>query len=267
MSAVGIGVQKFSGGRVIERTVGTIKRNFKDFALLALILLGLPSLLLQWANLSFGGAANLVLARGGAMFFGGILTGVCSLLAYAAIVRGAVADLNGRRTPVPELLSGAVQSILPLLAVAICWFIAVVIGTALLVVPGLILMTMWAVLIPVQVVEKPAGLGAFARSGALTRGNRWAIFGLGLLYFVVVMVISGTVTATLAASVGASFITSRLGAPGAALGPELYLGLALSAAVSSLLSMVGAVFGAALYFELRSAKEGLAPRDLASVFE
>ena len=267
MSAVGIGVQKFSGGRVIERTVGTVKRNFKDFSLLALILLGLPSLLLQWVNLSFGGDANLVLARGGVMFLGGILTGVCSLLAYAAIIRGAVADLNGRRTPVPELLSGAVQSILPLLAVAICWFIAIVIGMGLLIVPGLILITMWAVLIPVQVVEKPAGLGAFARSSALTRGNRWAIFGLGLLYFVFLMIVSGALTGVLVASIGPSFIASRFGAPSAAFGPQLYLGLAFSAAVSSLLSMVGAVFGAALYFELRAAKEGLAPRDLASVFE
>ena len=56
------------------------------------------------------------------------------------------------------------------------------IGAALLlVVPALYLLTMWAVLLPVVVVERPGAFDAFGRSRQLVRGNGWKVFGIILL--------------------------------------------------------------------------------------
>jgi hypothetical protein len=266
MSAVDLGVQRFSGGRVVERTVAVVKRNFGSFSLLALILMGLPGLLFQLGNLINAQSPGFVSTTGFSLLgVGGLIGLFTTLLAYAAIIRGAVADLNGRKLSIGELLSGGAQSILPLLGVSICAVIALMFAFMLFLIPGLILLTIWAVIIPVQVIERPSGLGAFGRSGALTRGHRWKVFGLGFLYVVVFSVLGVALGGVLAA-LGMGGLSLALPG-GGGIGSINYVVGAVSAAVNAVLTMIGTVFGSVLYFELRAAKEGLAPRDLASVFE
>lgn len=53
---------------------------------------------------------------------------------------------------------------------------AEVIALFLLVVPGLILFTIWSVFAPVVVLEHPSGLLALGRSRDLVRGNGWRVF-------------------------------------------------------------------------------------------
>jgi hypothetical protein len=65
-----------------------------------------------------------------------------------------------------------------------------VIGFLLLVIPGLVLITVWSVAAPVVVVERPPGLKALARSRQLVRGSGWQVFGVILLLDVVVGVLT-----------------------------------------------------------------------------
>jgi hypothetical protein len=51
----------------------------------------------------------------------------------------------------------------------------------LFVVPGLILLTIWAVIAPVIVVEGSSALDAFGRSRALVRGHGWTVFAIVLI--------------------------------------------------------------------------------------
>jgi hypothetical protein len=51
----------------------------------------------------------------------------------------------------------------------------------LLIVPGLILLTIWAVIAPVIVIEQTGALDAFGRSRALVRGYGWTVFGIVLV--------------------------------------------------------------------------------------
>jgi hypothetical protein len=58
-------------------------------------------------------------------------------------------------------------------------------GFLALIVPGLILITIWAVVAPAIVVENQGVIDAFGRSRELVRGNGWNVFFAVLLAFLI----------------------------------------------------------------------------------
>jgi hypothetical protein len=102
---------------------------------------------------------------------------ISSALVQAALVH-AVHDIRDGRA---DLTVGAtVQAARPVVgrvAVAsILAGVAIGVGLVLLIVPGLILFTLWAVIVPVLVLER-VGVGAcFGRSMELVRGHGWQVF-------------------------------------------------------------------------------------------
>jgi len=68
--------------------------------------------------------------------------------------------------------------------------IAIGIGFLLLIVPGLIVLTLWIFVIPAIVLEN-RGIGeAFGRSRELVRGNGWSVFGVIVLTFILLLGVS-----------------------------------------------------------------------------
>ena len=91
-------------------------------------------------------------------------------------VRDGRADLSLAQTferVRPRVASIAVAGILAGLGIAI--------GLVLLIVPGLVLVTWWAVIVPVIVLEKKGAGESFARSRELVRGHGWQVFGVVVL--------------------------------------------------------------------------------------
>src|ERR1700685_1719298 len=81
-------------------------------------------------------------------------------------VRDGHADLSIRQTvneALPFLASVAGASILA--------GIAITIGLVLIIVPGLFLITIWAVIVPVIIIERSGALASFGRSRQLVRGH------------------------------------------------------------------------------------------------
>ena len=95
-------------------------------------------------------------------------------------VRDGRADLS-----VGETLSRVRPRLNTLGAAGILAAIGIVIGLALLIVPGLVLATWWLLIVPVIMLEGRGVLGAFRRSRELVRGNGWNVFGLIVLTFVI----------------------------------------------------------------------------------
>ncbi len=88
----------------------------------------------------------------------------------------------------------AVQSRLPaVIAAGVLAAIAIGIGFVLLVVPGLFLLTIWSMLVPVIVIEKVSAGDAFSRSREVVRGNGWDVFGLIVIVAIAVAVASGVI--------------------------------------------------------------------------
>jgi hypothetical protein len=103
----------------------------------------------------------------------------------------------------------------------------------LLISPGLFLIVIWSVVAPVTVLERPGVFAAFARSRQLVRGNEWNVFGVILIVFLAVAVIS----------IAAGLASAGLGSVGRALVQWL-----VNAAVAPITALSASV----LYFELRS---------------
>src|SRR5258708_10415596 len=140
----------------------------------------------------FTGILSTVLLKSGSGL--GLLAELIGLIAtwlYTGMVVQLVADVQaGRRDAAPGQLLRSVAPVLgSLVRVAVVAGILIVIGFVLIIVPGLILLTIWSVAVPAVVIERPPGLAALGRSRELVRGNGWQVFGgILVLYFLVLVV-------------------------------------------------------------------------------
>jgi hypothetical protein len=214
-----LGVQTISPGAVVSRIWDIYRDQFAVLFGTALILFALEFVVLLLVP-----GASIALAI---LFFAlGVL--------YQGIVVELVQDIqDGRRDhSIGDLIRSVEPVFWPLVTVSILFGLALAIGFILLIIPGLILMVIWSVVAPVTVLERPGPFAAFGRSRELVRGNGWQVFGVIVLVFVAVVVIS----------VAAGLIASSLGSLGGAL---------VQWAINAALAPVTALSASVLYFELR----------------
>src|SRR3954454_5036252 len=139
---------------------------------------------------------------------------------YGGMVVNLVRDVqDGRRDhSTGELFPSVTPVLLPLLGLAIVAGIAIAIGFVLLIIPGLILLTIWAVAAPVMVIEHPGVFTALGRSRDLVRGYGWPVFGtivLAALIDLAVNIVAGLVASGLsdAGTAVVNWIAATLTAP------------------------------------------------------
>lgn len=130
---------------------------------------------------------------------------------YTGFVVRLVQDVrDGRRDmSVGELFSSAAPAIGPLIIWSILAGIAIGIGFLLLIVPGLILMTIWAVGAPAIVAEDCGPIEAFGRSFELVRGQAWTVFGVLVCVFLIMLaasIIAGLIGAAIGGVAGAIIV-------------------------------------------------------------
>jgi hypothetical protein len=168
---------------------------------------------------------------------------------YQGMVVQLVADVqDGRRdASVEDLFRSVTGVVVPLILVGLLAGLGIALGLALLIVPGLFLLTIWAVVAPVVVLERPGVIEAFGRSRELVRGNGWQVFFVIVVFFVILLVVSAI-----------------LGGIGAALGD---VGSVIADIVGSVLAApLVALAAAVLYFQLRGARgETAAPERAVGV--
>jgi hypothetical protein len=240
----------FRIGDVLGRSFSILGRNFVPFVILSGIA-SLPYLYLFWtlsvvsatpaASLSPAAAQKLI-----ASFVLPIVVGASlKILTQAIIVNGAFQDMRDHKVSIGQSLSVGLARILPVLGLSICYIAGYLIGTLLLIVPGIIVLMMWYVAMPVCVVERLGPLKSLGRSRMLTKGHRWKLFGLLILV---------------------GFVGGAFPAFGQMIGGRVgfvifqYLVQAVVGAFSAILVVV-------VYRDLRVAKEGIDTDRIASVFD
>jgi hypothetical protein len=126
----------------------------------------------------------------------GISVGFLLDFAFSALLQGiAIGVLEDFRegrgeSSVRKLLAPALP-LLPRLVVACAvGFLGLMAGLLLLIVPGLYLLTIWVVLLPVILVERRGLFDAFGRSRRLVRGNGWRVFCVVLLLALFMLLVS-----------------------------------------------------------------------------
>ncbi len=178
---------KLDTGRVFER-IFTIYREQFTLLIPAALVLFLPVAILNGIVLTSGGVLAALLSAAIA---------VIATYWYQGMVVEAVRDiLDGRRDhTVGSLFSSATPFIWPLFGAGVLAGIGVLIGFILLIVPGLFLLTIWAVIVPAIVIDRTGVMGSFGRSRELVRGSGWQVFGVIVVLFLLQLVFGGILNA------------------------------------------------------------------------
>jgi hypothetical protein len=201
------------------------------------------------------------------------------LLAYVAtagISYGTFEALRGGRPRLGGCLGRGFSFLFPVLGVAILTLLAlaatllpaIVIGVfggrglltvlvLLSLIPMFMVLTMLWVAIPACVVERPGVTGSLGRSAALTKGERWRLFGIIAILMLVnwgISLLSNVITVPLS-SLGASATTMAV------------VGGVLGIVTTGLYTALNAVMAAVAYHDLRVAKEGIGIEQIAAVFD
>jgi hypothetical protein len=115
---------------------------------------------------------------------------VAAFLVQAALVK-AIQDVRDGRVDLNlgETVRAATPFIGPVAGASILAGIAITIGLILIIVPGLILITIWAVIVPAIVIERAGVFASFGRSRELVRGHGWQVFGTLVLVFLILIVV------------------------------------------------------------------------------
>jgi len=179
-------------------------------------------------------------------FIAGLAAFILSVF-YGGMVVNLVRDVqDGRRDHgMGELFRSVTPVLLPLVGLAIVAGVAIAIGFVLIIIPGLILLTIWSVAAPVMVIEHPGVFAALGRSRDLVRGYGWPVFGTIILAALI----------ELAVNIVAAIVASGLS--DAATAVVNWIAATLTAPVFALTSAV-------LYFALLAVKEHATGTDPAA---
>lgn len=217
--------QSIDPGSVIASAVAIYKEH-------AAVLIGA-------AVVIFAVEAILVLVLG---WVGAILSIVANTFFNGMVVQLVRDVQDGRRdSSVADLFKSVAPVVLPLIAVSFIAGIGIIIGFILLIVPGLFLMTIWSVVAPVTVIERPGVFEAFGRSRELVRGYGWQVFSIIVVVILIILVVAIVV----------AIITSGMGEGGRA---------AVQWVLNVLTAPLSALLVSVLYFGLlRVRGQGSAP--------
>lgn len=261
----------FRVGHVLSRGFRILFRNFITFGLVTLIVLMPYVLVVSVSSDLF--AANFSSASVGILALGILLLPILlAYLATAAVAHGAFEALRGQRPGIGGCLLRGFSLSVPVFGVAIATLLALVLSLVppalaviylkgglavlmfvVLLFPLFVVITVLWVAVPVIVVERRGILRGLSRSIALTKGNRWRVFGIIMILWLI------------------NWVTNLVGGllllPFSLTGGGGVAGVIVTGVLVSIYLALNGVMSTIGYHDLRVAKEGFAIDDIAAVFD
>jgi hypothetical protein len=271
----------FRIGSVISRGVSTYFRNIVSFLILSVIAF-LPAIVV---TVIFGAmVANVesVMREGEGPSAGLILGIVLWVLAFvlgwlwlsAGITYGVIASLRQGKINLGEVMATSLKSVLPLLGLGVIIMLIMMglgllvlipfLGIIVLFVLGLYLMVRWWVAIPAVVVESIGPIAALGRASELTKGNRWSVLGVMVLWGLVAGLVGTVVITLLSLAAGVPLDAQAAPVDAGAGGVVIQI---VSGFVNLILAGLGASVVAVGYHDLRIAREGGDTEQIARAFD
>jgi hypothetical protein len=259
----------FRVGDVVSRSLSLLWRNFPAFYLLMLVA-SLPNL---WVSESLV-PQDLTTGVAFALLF------LLMLYSHAVILDATTQDMRGRPLVLREMLTRPFLQVQALLGVGGVLFLVFIGGLGMLTVLSMLMsasdtfgalfvtvislgvlaalialcaaLLAWFVALPVCVIERLEPVRCLRRSGRLTQGHRWRIFGLLLLIGLIMLMVE-------AFSVFVPLAVIPIG-----IEPTKAFVTVIAGALADAFT---AVILTVTYHHLRVAKEGVDPGQIAAVFD
>lgn len=273
MAGPAVTVSEFRVGSVLDRGFSILISNIVPFGLLSLLgYICLHFLEVISAKLSFhfafvdrqmiGEVDDVLLylrIRQYSLLLDLLFYFLLDFLVTATLVYGTFQDLRGQRASLGACIRRGLGLIIPVIGVAFVSTLAIAAGFIALVIPGLIVATILWVVIPVAVLER-LGVGAsLKRSAELTKGYRWRIFYILILY-AIIRVVAGIIGESVVNDTNDSLDFMLITwVPN----PSMFVTLVLNAFFAALWAVVIAVG----YYDLRVVKEGTDIEQIAAAFD
>ncbi len=122
---------------------------------------------------------------------------LCLFLLFAVTQALISLTVFHRYNQQPDILQadwqGAISRAVPLVLTMLCMGALVALGFVALIIPGFIVLTIYAVTMPVCAVEGTGPGASLTRSAALTRGHRWPIFAVMIEFAIVCVLLEALV--------------------------------------------------------------------------
>jgi hypothetical protein len=214
-------------GTVVDKVFKTYQRYFAVLVSIAAILFIIEAVV----RLIAGDRAWLGLVA--------TIVGLIVSQLYTGMVVEVVNDTRDGRldASMGGLFNKVTPVLLTLIGAAIVTGIAITVGLIACIIPGIILLTLWAVVAPAVVIERLGVFDAMSRSWNLVKSNFWQTLGVIVVFWIITFVITGLI--------GFIFRDS-----------SLVVAVVVAWIVHFLLAPLSALASSILFFELRAVESG-----------
>ena len=239
-------------GEIIDATFTVYRRRFGPMFAIALMLVFIPFLisLVGGCGLDARGMTSCTSPIG---VLGQIAGSIGTLVAAVAAILVAAEAYAGVPSDWRRAMRIGLRRILPIIGATIVAAVLISIGFVLVIVPGIFLAVSFAVVWGALIIEGVGPMESIKRSWRLVAGERWRVFGAGLLVIITAIIVFGVVSAVIG-----FILSSGLGMSGGMAGYVVQQ-------VSTLLSIpLTAALGTVIYLDLRVRKESLGMSELAA---
>jgi hypothetical protein len=185
-------MQEFSVGGVLSDTIARLRTRFGLHFVYALVPTVLSAALAylagrnQLAGVGADPAARLATFFSPLYWVSALFSVLCSGWATAGVVGSMM------RQPVTtrftDIVPISVRSTLKYVVLFVVWYVLVGIGTIFLIIPGLIVITMFAAAVPALIDQDLGPWAALQESRRLTKGRRLAVLGTLVVFLLIIAV-------------------------------------------------------------------------------
>lgn len=183
---------------------------------------------------------------------------ILNLLVQAILIHGVFQQLRGQKADMNACFKAGLQRLLPVLLVGVAVAVMVGLGLLALIVPGMILMLVLYVAIPVTVVERLGVVDSLKRSHQLTNGHKGNLLFIVLILLVISMGI-GLLFSFLVGALGSGAIDG--------LGGNAVVSAYFELLISIVVGSFAAVLSAVVYYQLRLIKDGVGMDELTRAMD